>query len=368
MITPWRFAFRDIRKEPLLFAFFAFQMIVATFFLSIYMDRVISLARDIDQVSRFSQHDLTFFSPHLGTVSQRRITERAAELLREIFDLKRAGYSVIETITPEGYPDVKVVAGVGAWEEIFLQDISPPRNQDIAVFVGSRVKSIEVGDGVKFGKTRTVELNVSGRLPEGSVYFQGGSPLSLDHALLFLVDFQCLTETYYPAWYFWDEIIFNTVLVNPSGEELLEFITGIREETGLILNPFDQDYYHNNYRRFLSGARLSIIFFSVTTVFIFFGLLSNILLLLESNMREYAIHLLHGAGMPQLYSRIAIYVFLLVSIPLLAARVLNALLPSPLVPLPRLVPLIVFMALLLACIPMVQLKKSDLIFYLRSDG
>ena len=40
MITPWRFAFRDIRKKPLLFAFFAFQMIVGTFFFSIYMDRV----------------------------------------------------------------------------------------------------------------------------------------------------------------------------------------------------------------------------------------------------------------------------------------------------------------------------------------
>lgn len=58
IITPWRFAFRDIRKKPLLFAFFAFQMIVAAFFLSIHMDRAIGFARDIDQIDMTR---ITFF-------------------------------------------------------------------------------------------------------------------------------------------------------------------------------------------------------------------------------------------------------------------------------------------------------------------
>jgi len=65
------------------------------------------------------------------------------------------------------------------------------------------------------------------------------------------------------------------------------------------------------------GGLYFLVFFGITLVFIAVGIVTNTLQLLDSRMAEYAIHLLSGAKMSHLYSRVVIYLLLLVSLPVI---------------------------------------------------
>ncbi|MTI94105.1 MAG: hypothetical protein FH749_01250 [Firmicutes bacterium] len=368
MKTQFRFALRDIWKRPVIFIFFALQLIVSIALFSYYYNTIQYGSEYVFAAGKLSDHNLTYFSPDFDSGAQRSATPQAQEMLIEILDLQRSGYSMIQSIGLDSYPDMDIVVGLGAFADVYDINFESSSNQGPIVLAGSRLEGLTVGDTIEFGLRERETLTVSSRLPSGSNYITFGQVKSLDDSLLILADTGSIVDFYFRGYDLWQEIIVNITLINPGGAELAEFIIAMREESNFILHPVKQQSYgEQHFLGIFYGSLLYLIFFGIALIFTGFGITANILQLMSSNMREYAIHLLSGAGMRELYARIIIYIFLLVTPPVIISPHILPM-PAPPPPLPALVLVSLAFTLLLALVPVIKLSKTDLISYLRSDG
>lgn len=358
------FALKDIWRRPVLFSFFALQLIVALLFVSFLFEQLAFLSLYISNVDKVAAHNLTFFRPHSQTHSA--ISQEAQDSLKEIFDVNQSGYSLIESISLSGLSDIDIVVAVGAFAEVYSIDhIVSDSDQEIVVLIGNQVKSLDLGDTIDFGQTRTTSLEVNARLPAGAAYVKTGSVNSLDDSILILADMETMGNYYYK--HYITDIVFNSVLVNPTRDELVNFVTTM--QGNFVLNPVNLiTYAQQRHKQLYNDSLIFLLFFLVTLGFVILGIIANILQLINRNIREYAIHLLHGATLQHLYSRLVIYVCLLVSPPLLiSSYLLSVLRPVAPLSLSVLLLLILSFTFLIACVPIVKLSKTDVPSYLRSD-
>ncbi|KAF0197940.1 MAG: hypothetical protein FD169_3 [Bacillota bacterium] len=369
MMTQLAFALKDIWRKPIVFVFFAIQLTVPIFFCCLSLIQVVDSVQYIRHVNQVSDYKVVFFSPQIGTMRQWRISQGAKELLVATLDEARRGYSVVETVKLRDYPNLNIVIGLGAFVEVFQLRNDSKESSKPLVLIGHDVDALQVGSTVEFGRRNTTDLTVSSRLPQGASYVMPGGLKSLDKSLIILTEAESMMDYFFNDWEYGVQIVTNTCLISPTGTEMSEFVTRMRNETGMALNPIDLGAYaEQHYQGNFYGVLYLLVFFGITMVYVVVGIVTNTIQLLDSRMTEYAIHLLSGARMWHLCSRIVIYLLLLVSLPILAVSWLLFLMFR--IPLPRLigvVPPLVLFVILLASFPLVRLYNTDIVSHLRSD-
>ncbi|MDP3488127.1 MAG: hypothetical protein Q8S19_09380 [Bacillota bacterium] len=369
MMTQLGFALRDIWRKPIVFVFFAIQLSVPLLFSCLYLDFTLEAMRYIRNVKEVSNHNVVFFSPYLGTMNQWRISQGAKELLVATLDESRRGYSVVESVKLRNYPNLNIVIGLGAFGEVFQLDNYSKDHSKPLLLIGHEVDALQVGSTVKFGGRNVADLTVMSRLPQGASYLKTGALKSLDNSLLILAEAKSMMGYFFNDWEYGTQIVHNTCLMGPTGEELTNYVSFMLKETGVALNPKDLTAYaKQHYEGNFYGSLYFLIFFGITMVFVVVGIVTNMIQLLDSRMTEYAIHLLSGARMWHLFSRIVIYLILLVSPPvIIVSSFLFSMYRVPLSRLIGVVPPLICFVLLLAGFPLVKLHNTDIFSHLRSD-
>ncbi|MBT9158576.1 MAG: hypothetical protein DDT36_01593 [Firmicutes bacterium] len=367
MITQLVFAFRDIWRKPVIFGFFAIQLVVALFFGFVSLDQVRTSVQHTTVARGLADSRLVFFSPNIATLPQRRLTP--TELMVTTLDESQRAYSVVTSVKLQDYPSLNVVVGLGAFAETFrlagdLSAIPKP-----IAFVGHDVDVVQVGGVVEFGERNTENIAVRSRLPRGASYILRGTPTNLDDSLVILVDAKSVLGYFFNSWQHFDEIMVNMCLVDPTGAELAQFVSRILNDAGVALNPIDLNAHSRQvHDGNFYGALFFLVFFGITMVYTLVGIVVNMLQLIDSHLSEYAIHLLSGARMWHLYARVFIYVFVLVSPPVMLVSWFFLLMHQmPMYGLVGVVPPLICLILLLAGFPILKLYKTDLFAHLRSD-
>jgi len=369
MMTQLWFALRDIWRKPIVFVFFAIQLSIPLLFSWVSLDYALDAMRYIRHVNQVASKNVVFFSPHLGAMNQWHISQGAKELLVATLDESRRGYSVVESVRLRNYPNLNIVIGLGAFGEVFQLDSGSKDHSKPLLLIGHKVDALQVGSTVEFGERNVAELTVMGRLPQGASYIKTGALESLDNSMLILAEAQSIMGYFFNDWEYGTEIVHNTCLLNPTGEELINYVSLMSKETGMALNPRDlSGYAKQHFGGNFYGSLYFLIFFGIAMLFVIVGIVTNMLQLLDSRMTEYAIHLLSGASMWHLFSRIVIYLFLLVGPPvMLVAWFIFSMYSVPLSRLIGVVPPLICFVLLLASIPLIKLQQTDIFARLRSD-
>ncbi|MBS4054379.1 MAG: hypothetical protein KGZ64_06370 [Thermaerobacter sp.] len=369
MLTQLAFALRDIRRNPIVYFFFVVQLLVPIFFVSVTLTFMADSIRYIRRVHQVSDHEVVFFSPSIGAVQQWRFSRDAAALLVEVLDEDRRGYSYIENIALREHPNLNFVVGMGQFGEFFQLGSATREATQPLVLIGHNVNALEIGSPVRFGRS-TTPLRVSDRLPPSSSFIARGALKSLDSSVLILAEAEEMMGYFFYDFEYWVEIAKNTCLIDPTGSELRTFVTRMLDESGMALNPLDLGTYaaHHHAGNFY-GILYFLVFFGITLAFVVVGIVTNTLQLVDSRMAEYAIHLLSGAKMSHLYSRVVIYLLLLVSLPvIIVSAYVFPLFRVPLYTgLIGVAPLIVCGVALLSSIPLLKLRSTDIVLHLRSD-
>ncbi len=349
-------AVRDIWKKPIIFILFVGQLMISLLFFSVMVEQVIYVAPYRQHTSQISDYNITFFHRNIPT----RFRFRDAFTLLT-FLAEKDSYSTITTARLPEHPDTQLVIGLGAFADVFGFDV----DTRTTVLVGSELTSLEPGDVLSLGPDKG-ELNISGCLPSGASYVSGGSSNGLDNTILILTDdFERFYDEQYAP-----ELLGNFCLINLNPQDIVEYITAVRETTGLILHPTDlNSYATQRSKTLLRDGLIFTTFFLATLAFVLLGIITSILQLIDSNLREYAIHLLNGAKMHHLYTRTIIYIVLQISFPIFwTAHMLTIVRPISPLPMPVLLLLLAVSAFFIALVPIRKLSKKEFIFYLRSDG
>jgi len=369
MMTQLAFALRDIRRRPVVFVFFAIQLVVVLLFLPIMAQTAIISSRNIRIAENMADNRMVFFSQTLGTFVHRSLTPDGARWLSSTLDESLRAYSVVTSIKLREHPDLAVVVGVGAFAELLpLKDHASMPAGPVAL-IGNDVGSLQVGDHVSFGERNRVDILVHNRLPRGAHFIASGIPQVLDNSLLILTSAESMLGFFYLGYLHFDEILVNTSLVRPSGADLLYFVTGVREMTGVALYPIElNDYSQQHHGGAFYGALFFLIFFAIAMAYVLVGIVANIVLLLENHMSEYAIHLLSGASLGHLYARVFIYITLLVGPPFLLASIFpRPMYQAPWVQLLSTIALLGGLIAIIAVVPIIKLRNSDIFLHLRGD-
>jgi len=368
-MTQLAFAIRDIRRRPVVFVFFAIQLVVVLLFLPIMAQSTIISSRNIRIAQSMADNRMVFFSQTLGTFVRRSVTPDGGRWLSSALDENLSAYSVVSSIKLRQHPDLAVVVGVGSFSELLqIKDHDSMPAGPIAL-IGYDVSTLRVGDRVSFGERNTEDILVHQRLPRGAHYIKRGTPQLLDNSLVVLTSAESVLGFFFVGYHHFDEILVNTSLVRPSGADLLYFVSGVREMTGVALHPIDlNDYSQQHHGGAFYGALFFLIFFAITSAYVLVGIVANIVLLLENHMSEYAIHLLSGASLWHLYARVFIYITLLVGPPLfLASILLRYMYQAPWAQLFSVIPLLGGLVAIIAVVPIIKLRQSDIFLHLRGD-
>lgn len=369
MMTQFAFALRDVRRRPVVFVFFAIQLVVVLLFLPIVAQSAITSSRHIRIAESMADNRMVFFSQTLGTFVRRSVTPDGARWLSSALDENLRAYSVVSSIKLREHPDLAVVVGVGAFSELLQLKGHDSMPAGPVALIGNNVGSLRVGDYVSFGERNTKDILVHHRLPRGANYIARGTPQTLDNSLVILTSAESIMGFFYVGYHHFDEILVNTSLIRPSGADLLYFVSGVREMTGVALHPIElNDYSQQHHGGAFYGAVFFLVFFAITSAYVLVGIVVNIVLLLENHMSEYAIHLLSGARLWHLYARVFIYITLLVGPPLLLASILlRSMYQAPWAQLFGAIPLLGGLVSIIAVVPIIKLRKSDIFLHLRGD-
>lgn len=362
-MSQFRFTIRDIWKKPAIYVFFIIQLFLATVCLSIPLEQMVYSASRRQLTNHFNDFDITFFSPYMETSSG---ISDGFPVLKKILE-EKAGYSTISYMKlpdsdTESGPEI--IIGLGAFAEVFGIE---GHGEGTSVLIGNKVRSLDMGDSIELEvglENVARKYNVNGRLPTGSIYIPDGAVYSLDNSVVVLTDdLEPLFLSHF------HELIFNAALINANSQDIHDFAIAIKDATGIVLYPTDSSVAAKRLNQLYRDGYIFTSFFVVTLTFVIFGVIINILQLMDSNLREHSIHLLIGARMHHLYIRTIAYVLIQISLPLfLSAHAITILRPVAPLPLPILALLLAVFTFLIALVPIMKLSKQDFTLYLRSDG
>lgn len=178
-----------------------------------------------------------------------------------------------------------------------------------AVYAGEK---FQLGESLVAGDFHQETLQTTMRLPVKGGFLAGGQVISYRDALVIPMTFEQFRYHYWPLDY-----QKHLVWMNAELEPLSSFLKA-SDEAGVSLVPELVSSRLQSSNKIIANSGLyGTLLFSLGLLFLSISLLFQLLLLLDSKRREYGIHLAFGASRTHLGLRLGIYVFLLVSLPLL---------------------------------------------------
>lgn len=361
MILQFRYAIRDFRKKPVTAVLFMIQLYIAGFVLLSLSHELLFSLNGIKTMKNLEKYNLIYFHVPLN---DRGLTYSGEidEMLTELLDRKHAAYSIVDSIELDNESKQKVVVGMGAaFAEVFglAPYIKNLEISDPIALLGADVKHINVGESIPFGTVKQVNVKVAGRLPPHANFMNRTAVESLDQSVLILTGKKQMIELY--GYYHLKEWIRNVVLLNPSQSTLIDYVSAFgRSNFGLTPIQFNTAAF-KHYNNIYTFTVRAFLFYFIAILFVLINLVVNLLQLIRRNMREYAIHLLYGARYTQIYIRTILYIFMMITLPLFFAFYqIWSMGMVERIPLFWVITTILGVALLIAALPMMQIKANQI--------
>jgi hypothetical protein len=306
------YTWKTLRKNLVFITIFSSQVIIValfTFFASIQMAGVIDYKQTTEKLKPFN---LVHFKTYYGT-DYAIYTPEMNKQLMYLLDKQQQAYSSIDSIRLPEYPDIPVIIGIGGFGHVY--SISDTTNQLPVAYIGKDVSDIHVGDQVTFGASVRQSLTISHQLKDHLSYMRYQTPVDLDESIIILTTYSQFMESYGANDL--EQIVTNTVLIDPSSERIKQFIDVMTQSDFFNFSPVYWNFQAPfAYKELLNSSLFFIIFFFITMLFIFMGLIGNLFRMIDQNIRQYAIHRMYGASGIGIASQMLLYVTIVLLIPL----------------------------------------------------
>lgn len=234
--------------------------------------------------------------------------------LSEVYDVKKQAFSTTNGYNIDEYPDKSVLIAVGNFTELY--PLGGIRNQgETSVLIGSNVKGINIGDSFTFGGDIKETVKVTGRLKKDSFYYHTTFKEPLDNSVVILTSYKNLGKLF--GSFFDEELIQNTVFADPGKGDLNEFVGSINKSKIINIIPHTAAaLYYENYKSQILSSIFFFAFFIIALIFNLIGVVSNIMNIVERNLKAYAVHYIYGATVNEIAARIIVYIIFILLPPL----------------------------------------------------
>jgi len=228
-----------------------------------------------------------------------------------------------------------------------------------------------VGDMILIGETK---YPVLGRLDPKSTFFRNSTLSYLDDNILVLMPYQTFYTLYMESDTSRDAFKNMTIqshlcLLDVSEDDILKITKIMNASRDIKVIPIDfNDYITDQYKNQLSNIQFYILIVLGATMFVAIGIINNLWLLIDRNIKAYAVHLVYGSTMNVVYLRIFYYV-LAILLPSLLIGIRFMIMTELIASISFLWQLLIITSVtgLLTVIPIYKLKKQNMLYYLRRD-
>lgn len=360
---------KDINENIVSILYFVIQLCLCSIFLIVCGVQLMLALTYGNHIKQMRDYNIVNFNMYYGQRGISNYDDLDNMLINEL-DIKDSSYAYVDSITLSKYPNYKVMIGLGQFTEIYgityHLDDKIKNTDDILVLIGSEVEELDIGDIIEIGVKKTT-LQVNGLLDKNASYLRGINPISLKNSILIITQYSTM-ESWYPNYYTSDTVT-SMGLIEPNKKDLEEIMSVIMDSDSLNISP---KYFNTTsakeFNNLINNTYFFLVLFLCVLLFTSIGIISSLLLMIEKNMKAYAIHRLYGATLIILYLRVILYVVFILVLPfLLCMFLLNIyggvydISPFWLV--------ITFSSIigLLSMLPIYYLKKKDMTYFLRGD-
>ncbi len=357
---------KDIRENIYILLFFILQICICCVFIIMCSIQLIIASNFNNQIKHLRDYNIVNFNVYYGQSGIKNY-KTTNDMLSKILDLEEDAYAYVDTITLPQYPNYKVIIGLGNFNKIYkisYDDKTAIKNSDgTIILTGSKIKDIQIGDGIEIGSN---EYQVNGRLSSNAAYTKGMTDITLDQCILILTQYSSLNE-WYPNYYISD-VIASLGLLNPDST-YLESIIDVINNNYIIVSPV---YFNSSseeaYSELIDNTYFFFILFICVLLFTCIGIISNLLLMIEKNYKTYAIHRVYGATLFSLCSRVVFYIACILVIPFIVCIIVIKLYSGLYhIPIPWLIIIFAIITGFLSWLPISNIKKKDMSYFLRRD-
>lgn len=363
MIKQVLFGLKDVKKNSLIILIFIFQLsIILVFSFLIFTNLLYNLnySNTLNKLNQLSLVNYTISYPDKyydkSSLSQ--------TLLKSCFNSGDA-YTFIEGVSVNEASNVQTIITIGATDKLYNFNFT---DKPYTVFIGSEVDALDVGQKITIGTKNKIELTIDERFNNNTMFLRNTYLSDLNNYIVINLSFNDFFETFYlegPIKYsFYDHL----VLVNVDDVLVHEITKEINSNNGLLAYPRD---YNSMLKRSNTEQLFNTLFFCVLILIVFFftfvGIVCNTLNLIDKNLKTYAIHMMAGCTLIEIYSRLMSYLFCITIPPIIFSSTIINYMGILKLPFINVIILILLVTLVLSLIPIYTLKNSNMLSFLRGN-
>lgn len=367
------FAFKDIKRNKKMVTFFIFQMTLSMFFIFICIFQLIDIKKFKMLAERVDKFEPTYFKSYYNEEIL-TIDTNMIELLEDLINKNPRAYTFFSSGSRE-YPNLGVYIVFGKFIDVF--DLKPQEVDEITgtqAFIGCNVSNLKVEDyiNVLFEFDKQEMVKITGRMSNGASYLPTSSYMyNLDNSVIVftnkkidLINFTSFT---------FERLISNVCILGYDEKDVENFVKEVSKTKGLYMLPQNfSEILNSKYSRIIESNIFFLILFVFIFLFTFIGIITNVMNLLNRNLREYAINVLFGSRMGQIYLRIIIYISFLIITPFLITlffmKFMQIVAYMSTIYYFILFSIAIVSILLISLFPILRLSKIDLNLSLRRDS
>lgn len=372
-----RFAIIDVTRNLTAVLLFIGMLTFAVYYLVIYVNEIMLYRDVLTQINRIQDHEIVDFD--VIHPSELLIKPEVSRLLDRTLNAENTHfYTVIEqlNLSPQlNELGIPLFYGFGQFSQVYNLDPKGLVDSDtpFTVLIGTKVRNLNIGDIITIGDqfSKTTNVPVAGYLPRNACFItrKGGTFIEyLDQCIVILTSFAHWQEYHVNDA---GSLLQNIYFINAPEDHVLAFAEAVAEGSTFQIRPNNfNEYIREKAKSFKDEAMRLFVLNSITFALVGVAMISNLLMLLGRNLREYAIHRVYGATHWDLYLRTLIYISLIV-LPSFAVGYWCLLTtPHTLVPTQSKLAILIMAVLaigLAAVYPLIKLKKQDIAADLRRE-
>ena len=367
MINQFKFALKDLNNNISLVIMFMLQLFISLLFILLLSNMLI---QEFEANKKFSNlYSESFYSLQSYQTNPIPIalTNDLDEVLSNTLNGDMKSYTVFNTVINVDDKEINIVIGLGGFGKIFNLYPKENNNSDLTVLLGSNVKNLNVGDNINIGTFSSKPITINDNLLKNSCYFDNTGIYNLDNSIVILSSWDVWKKV--NTFDYMENILSNIKFIDVDKEYVFDFAQNI----SIINKNYDFTPIDNNYitekKATTKGQTVFLVFFINIVIMICIGLFSNLMQLVDNNLREYSINRLYGSTISYIYLRLVIYISTILIIPFAIMIFIFKEYPLEMlkyIPLLFLI-LIIFITLSIITYPIIKLKGHSIPSFLRRD-
>lgn len=293
------FASKDIKRKRFMMILFVLELVFTFMYFSITGYQALNSISRLSYLRNLDKHNIIYYDVSANAT---QYTEEIHNVLSNSLQQRQA-YTVIFKNNTEDYPDYDIIVVMGAFNELFgLDALYSDNKKETVCYVGEKV-DIEIGDSISFGEIKESSANVVARIPPTYRYVLANSVREFEKTIVISTNIEKYQENFFPIGF-----VQSTAFVNP-GSNLLTRYQIACENAHFDISPRSLAQYTDNMREvMIEDSSLSAILFLLVLLFVLISILINVIQLVDSNKREYSIHILYGATHRKIFLRTFFFV------------------------------------------------------------